>query len=162
MLLKDADPNIAWAAGLFEGEGSIVDRGKFSIELVMHMTDRDVMQRFCSIVGCGNISRREMPEPTRKDMYEWWVGAKSDVTPLLLAFLPWFGIRRRERALRALGRLSLNRGPRDGTATHCDRGHEYGLPDNTYISPKTGKRRCKECVRMHSRSRYTGTSKVAA
>lgn len=37
-------------------------------------------------------------------------------------------------------------------ASHCQRGHEF-TPENTYIVPKDGSRRCRACVRDRERSK---------
>lgn len=37
--------------------------------------------------------------------------------------------------------------------THCPKGHEMTF-ENTYIVPKTGNIRCKECVRIYDAKRY--------
>lgn len=36
--------------------------------------------------------------------------------------------------------------------THCPRGHEYS-PDNTYVYPRTGHRRCRRCHREDAKHR---------
>ncbi len=41
---------------------------------------------------------------------------------------------------------------RNAAATHCCRGHAF-TPDNTYVDPKSGKRACRTCRRMHQRQR---------
>ena len=35
--------------------------------------------------------------------------------------------------------------------THCKRGHEFS-PENTYINPGSGKRKCRECQRVGQRA----------
>jgi hypothetical protein len=50
---------IAWAAGLFEGEGSITRfgrSGKFDLRVSLNMTDEDVVRRFDAIVDRGKVS----------------------------------------------------------------------------------------------------------
>jgi len=53
---------LAWAAGIFEGEGSIsrIRRGQdFDLQIAINMTDRDVLARFDEIVARGwLLSRR--------------------------------------------------------------------------------------------------------
>jgi hypothetical protein len=45
---------IAWAAGLFEGEGTIVD-STGSVQLRVKMTDLDVLERLLDVFGVGDI-----------------------------------------------------------------------------------------------------------
>ncbi len=98
------DPQIAWAAGLFEGEGCITwktRRGKPYPYVMMTMTDKDVMQKFCSMFGLSLYHR-----PKRKSHWQdqWAVetGAKHKVKELLSAMLPFFGERRAYKASNTL------------------------------------------------------------
>jgi hypothetical protein len=54
---------IAWAAGLFEGEGSITRfgrPGKFDLRVSLNMTDEDVVRRFDAIVdGAGHTEHED-------------------------------------------------------------------------------------------------------
>jgi hypothetical protein len=45
---------IAWAAGLFEGEGTIVDSAG-PVQLRVKMTDLDVLERLLDVFGVGEI-----------------------------------------------------------------------------------------------------------
>jgi hypothetical protein len=51
--------HVAWAAGLFEGEGCwnayVRKGGKVQMQVRLEMTDKDVVERFAAIVGCGAI-----------------------------------------------------------------------------------------------------------
>jgi hypothetical protein len=107
-----ADPNsrtrdLAWAAGLFEGEGCITHNGhrasKLTPKLVLVTADEDIANRFMSIVRCG-IMRRQCATRVRihkshyKDRWEWRV-VGFERTQYVIALL-WNGLgaRRRERA----------------------------------------------------------------
>jgi hypothetical protein len=48
---------VAWAAGVFEGEGSITLGGNsdWDVQANLGMTDRDVMERFQNIVGFAGL-----------------------------------------------------------------------------------------------------------
>lgn len=101
----------AWAAGLFEGEGWITDRDKNSVQLGLGMTDRDVVERFATIAGYGNIRVREdYRKPltlysTMKTMYVWEAKKANEVMRILSFMMPYFGERRYGRAMSALRRL---------------------------------------------------------
>ena len=45
---------IAWAAGLFEGEGSIYPSGS-GVRLALKMTDEEPIRRFAKIVKRGSV-----------------------------------------------------------------------------------------------------------
>lgn len=99
-----SDADIAWAAGLFEGEGYITI---FQMEghvlplirLGITMTDRDVLERFCRIVECGRVTgEHRFGRPNHKPTYRWAIGNRRDVERILLAFRPWLGERRGAKA----------------------------------------------------------------
>ena len=105
----DSRERIAWAAGLFEGEGSIVLRrntttGGVELRLLMNMTDQDVVERFGAVVGCGLVRPvkrcRSIPEHW-KDQWRW-TAVGLDAYELLQRLLPYLGNRRSERATEAL------------------------------------------------------------
>lgn len=100
----------AWAAGLFEGEGSIViyqqrantiNPPPKSVILALAMTDQDVVNRFVAIVGYGNAHPEKLREPY-KQSWRWQTGCKREVKRILESFLPLLGDRRREKALEAI------------------------------------------------------------
>ena len=95
------DPKmIAWASGLFEGEGTV--RRKLEIE----MTDKDVITKFWDIVNCGNVYYRERPNV--KPTWRWAVGNKKDVKKCLALMLPFFGNRRAYQALNIPDSLEID------------------------------------------------------
>lgn len=145
--------DVAWAAGLFEGEGCITPRGRTSGELILGTTDLDVVERFREVVGLGGISTE--PRPPYKTLFRWSVTNAADCTTVLNALLPFFGERRTEAAVGLLERLAGCRGP-NGAKTHCPRGHEYTL-ENTYRDRRG--RRCRECSRRRGVD-YNATKRV--
>jgi hypothetical protein len=89
-ILETANPKIAWAAGLFEGEGCFTTgtwkqeiklKGqsyrKSSIRAKISMTDKDVLDTFASIIGFGKVKGPYThPNPNTKPLYEWSVSGK--------------------------------------------------------------------------------------
>lgn len=142
--------DIAWAAGLFEGEGWWGPRARTSAEAIVGMTDRDVVERFAAVVGVGRISIEERAEG-RKTLYRWSVCNAADVRMLIHLFWPWLGTRRRESATVLLERVQNCRGAR-ADQTHCIRGHAY-TPDNIYTAPGRTDRCCRTCERDRQRLR---------
>ena len=101
-----ATRGIEWAAGLFEGEGSISvtnreGRRKYAT-LKLGMTDEDVVRAFAELFpGIGNVTRAHPPSSRdlgRKPSYVWNV---TGLGALNVGFqlLPYFGKRRTERFL---------------------------------------------------------------
>lgn len=98
-----SDTEAAWLAGLFEGEGNIQYRGN-SVRLTIQMTDQDVITKVCDLTH-GRKPRAYNRADYDKTTWYWSVGWRPDVEELLLSMLPWFGARRRAKALGALERL---------------------------------------------------------
>jgi hypothetical protein len=102
--------DIAWAAGLFEGEGCItkLNRGT-TIQLSITSTDYDVLEKFKGIVGCGTIYLNGTPrKDTHKQAYRWALSASRDVKVILGLIRPHLCLRRAEKADEALLILSRN------------------------------------------------------
>ncbi len=94
--------DLAWAAGLFDGEGAIIRHKPTSngYQLTLGMTDEDVVRRFHTIVGTGKVHCRTLE--SGKGFWQWYCGAATEIVPLLEAMLPFFGIRRTSKAQEAL------------------------------------------------------------
>lgn len=120
----------AWAAGLFEGEGSVgLSMRKWQggkdkrlvyrhprCQLKLAMTDRDVVATFAKVMGCGIVYQRRRPPMrdgcVRKTMWEWFVGSKLEVAYVIRLLEPWMHQRRRHRmraARRAMASVGLLR-----------------------------------------------------
>lgn len=98
--------SIAWAAGLFEGEGSILCPSGHYQRLRLGMTDEDVVRRFQAIAGCGTVRRAQPRAAGWRPLFVWQVSDRGNVSRLLGLWLPYFGGRRAERAVEALERIS--------------------------------------------------------
>ena len=139
-------PDIAWAAGLFEGEGCISISSGY-IRLLLNMTDEDVVNKFASVVGCGKVRRRFPPSVAftgRKPQFLWDVSTFEKAQAILAAFWPWLGERRRAKAIEALqrGRNVLSKNGR-----FCRKGHEF-VQENTILV--RGYRNCRICMRARN------------
>ena len=94
---------IAWAAGLFEGEGWFsLDAGQPIMG--MQMSDYEVLERFASVVKLGKIYYRKPRVYSyerinaRKEQWAWRLSKKDDILHLIKLFRPWLGSRRIARA----------------------------------------------------------------
>ena len=89
---------IAWVAGIFEGEGTIVaSSSRKSLRLQLQMTDEDIVHRFAAIVGVGQINSMKRGE--NKTIYYWTCAQQEAVNAFVKAVWPWLGSRRRRRYL---------------------------------------------------------------
>lgn len=96
--------NLAWLAGLLEGEGSFYVRRARDrhprVAVSLQMTDRDIVERAKAIAGCGGAvlvgdRSRHYPGKGWKDIYHWRVQAEDHAVALMWAIYPWMGARRR-------------------------------------------------------------------
>lgn len=89
--------DVAWAAGLFEGEGCWIARppgNSFSCSARLAMKDEDIVRRFRDVVGFGSVGQKTY-EPF---LWSWDAGANFQAFQALGAmFWPWLGERRRAR-----------------------------------------------------------------
>jgi hypothetical protein len=154
--------DIAWAAGLFEGEGfmSVYQRqfgAKVQPQIGLGMTDRDVVERFVAIVGCGSISVVKPGTGGHKPVHCWRLYEAVEVRRVVAMFLPLFGERRTARALALLEQIKDVQ-PHFSRKSHCPRGHEY-VGDNLQLEEiqRNGRtyfsRRCRTCRTDQERTR---------
>jgi hypothetical protein len=92
---------IAWAAGVFEGEGSFTMSGhrRNSHTATVSMCDEDVVRRFYKAVGIGYVNGPYQNSGiNRKPYYRWQTARFEHVQALVAMLWPWLGQRRRARA----------------------------------------------------------------
>ena len=159
------DAELAWAAGLFGGEGTWgvygQTRGTVMAQAALGMTDRDAVERFCRIVGLGTVHVRANQRGNRKTVYVWSIGKASAVRSVIEMFRPWLCQRRMERGDEIL-RLIAHIKPHNKDRTHCPQGHPYS-GDNLLVTEihrvrGTGLvRRCRACLLLDGRTRKRKT-----
>ena len=91
----------AWAAGLFEGEGSITwhtRNTKPGVRLTLKMTDEDTVRRFASIAGEGQVygPYTDKGRPHQKPHWEW-AAVRASARRVAEWLIPLLGPRRRAR-----------------------------------------------------------------
>jgi hypothetical protein len=98
--------DIAWAAGLFEGEGCIYFRSNASRirnqGVTVAMTDLDVLKKFNSVVGVGKIYNSYAARTNRKALYQWRTDKFENVQYVIALFWKHLCSRRRSSAIKAL------------------------------------------------------------
>lgn len=138
--------DLAWAAGLFDGEGCITHRPKAPV-CVMAMTDEDVVRKFHSVVGIGSVfwAYRKNAKPIL-----YWTAAGFRSAQYVIALL-WFrlGERRRARAVEIIKRFAAMPGRRPKL---CKRGHSLYDEQTTTIN-NSGARVCLICSRAKDNAR---------
>jgi hypothetical protein len=167
---KPSSEEIAWAAGLFEGEGCMHFRGTVgkrggNAQMRLTMTDSDVVARFAVIMGCGNSYFSHTPVHRargEKPLYTWVVYTASQIIQCLELLMPWLGDRRRVKAKETIAfakQIEVHK----GSKTHCPQGHPYSgdnlLTETMTVTAVNGevrtytRRRCKTCRRKQARER---------
>lgn len=146
---------VAWSAGLFEGEGCILFRttgAPGGLSLVM--TDEDCVHRFCEYVGLGHVSMSREATTKLKAVYQWRVSSQAETYAVLQLLLPYLGERRTSRAYDALVWLNKHGvGYKQwplSVGESCSNGHMIQSEDDLY--PVLGRPpRCLVCHRAQSR-----------
>lgn len=93
---------LAWAAGLFEGEGcfSFAKRhGRIYPNAIVDMTDEDVIRKFADIIGEGHVNGPYRPKKKGKckPHWRWRANGHRVVANIGDMLRPWLGKRRLER-----------------------------------------------------------------
>ena len=85
---------IAWFAGLFDGEGSIVlarrDRyaGSKAARIVIYNNVLELLERIIEFTGVGVIHERKSKNPKHADSYYWQCGG-GEAMAILRQVRPW-------------------------------------------------------------------------
>lgn len=98
-----SEADLAWLAGIYEGEGSVFLKGtssryngeKNAPYIKIAMIDEDIIQRVQRVAGFGTMSSYILKSGKR--IYQWHSGDREQVPQLLRAMSPWLGERRMEQ-----------------------------------------------------------------
>lgn len=101
---------LAWAAGLFDGEGSIwvsgprgVTRRSPAMEIAQSSSSGipETLLRFREAIGVGAISGAHPPRSpwSRLPQYRWAVSGRPRTSAVVRALWPWLGVVKREQIL---------------------------------------------------------------
>lgn len=97
---------IAWLAGIVEGEGTILVRGRTGVSVKVAMTDEDVVRRLHEVTGVGLLGGPFWSNNSTKPVWRWDLHRGEDVARILLAIYPLMGVRRGARIAEAADRLA--------------------------------------------------------
>jgi hypothetical protein len=96
---------VAWAAGIFEGEGCVTDvNGRFA--LLVKNTDEWVIRRFHGIVEVGTVYgpyRNSEADGHRRKPFWTWSAYEEDALDAMQMLAPWLSKRRLNRAFELTG-----------------------------------------------------------
>jgi LAGLIDADG-like domain len=153
---------LAWAAGLFDGEGWIGFEKKSGVSMEINQVGREVLDRFRSaVLGLGKVTG---PYEKRRRGPGWhpqfrWSAHSYQATQAIVALLWKFlsPIKRNQcgAAMRAMMERPRMPGTKYNHLHMCRRGlhsMEAGDP-NVYIRPGTQERQCRQCVKDNNRSK---------
>jgi hypothetical protein len=101
---------LAWAAGLFEGEGSIYaepKNGRHYLRFCLSTTDKDVIDRFAAVMECGKVYGPYAG--TNKQRYDWRTKNHGDAVRAATLLWPWLGERREKQLQSAMAAIRTQR-----------------------------------------------------
>lgn len=165
----------AWAAGFFDGEGSLyvldhrTHQGHHFPEMritqgsISHLPE--VLERFAVITGRGRVYGPYAQRGANLDIYRWNLTRRGEIEATLAELWPWLGPVKRTQATTVLDQIhsqvDLPRGRVEWGShkTHCIHGHEYATNRRrTYVARGVGNQRrenkqCLRCAREQARVR---------
>lgn len=142
--------DLAWLAGILEGEGCF-RRDAYPF-VTLQMTDRDVVERAAILMLAPKVHTET--RTGRKPLYRAQVGGAKAIR-LMRLLLRFMGQRRTAR-IQAILTVHAERQRRK---LFCRRGHR--LTARNVAVPKTGWRRCRTCLAAANRA-YRSRQKAAA
>ena len=148
---------VAWFAGLFEGEGSFTIEKNGGVKLTIGMTDKDIIDRVREMFPLCSDMKPVQPKPVRdsynqpKTRYVWRTSRPDEVKRITLLIMPWLGERRKAKAQEVLEHLANRKGGgySQRIKTHCALGHPYSEENTKYgRDGHQSYRRCKTCMKI--------------
>jgi len=126
--LKDlTEAQVAWLAGIYEGEGSCSIQGTGrAFAVTITMTDGDIINRVFELTGIGSV--RTFQRKEYKRCYIWAVSSINAVN-FLETILEWLGERRASKAKEAINNWKVNKKQASKNDTMCIRGHSFDPPN---------------------------------
>jgi hypothetical protein len=118
-----SEVEVAWVAGLVEGEGCFyIQTEKYTSKrtgetyhnrrptLIVAMTDEDVVKRLQEVTGVGTVNRSGPQNKNRPNHKPMWRYRVNPVATLMLAIrlYPYMGRRRREKIEDLLGEFTVD------------------------------------------------------
>ena len=91
--------DIAWVAGLIEGEGCfLISSDRYpKVQFQLSMCDEDVVRHAASILGVGTVCVKKPGVRSIKLQWSWRVTAQAEVAWVMDLVYPLMGIRRQQK-----------------------------------------------------------------
>lgn len=101
------DIELAWAAGFFDGEGSVgcyhkVHRNTMEIRIHIAQTDPYVLWRFYDAVGFGNVTGPYTRNPKHSPQWAYQLGRLSEIKSVFLLLEPYLSPVKIEQFVKAI------------------------------------------------------------
>lgn len=97
---------LAWAAGFYEGDGTIGCYGKgHGLHMKVVQVDPEPALKFHEVVGVGRISgpiHQPSHTPNQRPYFMWRVSSFEHVQAVVAMLWPWLSCRRKDQARKAL------------------------------------------------------------
>ena len=173
----EGDPrsSLAWAAGLFDAEGSVMltdHRSHVGFKVIAAEITQggdskgsEELLRFQTMTHLGYTNGPYVQAGANKPIYRWRSRRADEIRLLMHVLFPWLGSVKRAQAISALALVGLQpalpRGRADWGShkTHCVHGHEYATARvRAYVSRGVGVQRrdskqCLVCARDQARAK---------
>ena len=110
--MKIPNPNWAWIAGIYEGEGCISSRshvrkdGTRAPRLTVVMADEDVITRLYNITGVGTVSG-PYNYTGGKPQFKWHISELDDIEYIISQIWEWLGERRKQQIVNVFNRAGI-------------------------------------------------------
>jgi hypothetical protein len=141
--------DIAWLAGLWEGEGCFLFNK--TPTMAIEMTDLDVIERVSSLMKHKVLVHKRVKMTSNKPMYCVKLYGKQ-AAAWMMTFLPLLGKRRLGKVKECLLKWrASNIAPTD--RTHCLQGHEYTIENTAFKASRPTHRVCLICRTAYQQSR---------
>jgi hypothetical protein len=170
-----SDEWLAWAAGFYDGEGSVylLDHrshdGFHIAEMAITQSSSsaapEVLRRFAAITNRGHINGPYQQKDANRDVYRLKVVVYEEIEGVLDTIRPWLGPVKRAQAaavlevIRSQPKLPRGRPEWGNRKTHCIHGHEYAtnrirpfVPRGHGVEPRDSEQ-CLQCARDQARAR---------
>lgn len=77
-----AAADLAWAAGLFDGDGCVTTHPTSGLQVLMSKTDQEVLDRFCKVAALGKVYGPYSNGPGKRQRWQYQIADREDIRTL--------------------------------------------------------------------------------